>query len=153
MVEFVDGSTLAQASPPDMRLPIALGLSWPARVAAAAPPLDWSTSTTWEFAPLDAEAFPAVGLARKAGQAGGTAPAVFNAANEAAVAAFLDGRAPFLAIVDTIAQVLEEHVNHPLGGAGEASASLTVEAVMDADRWARQRAADLVATERAGESR
>ena len=92
MVEFVDGSTLAQASPPDMRLPIALGLAWPDRVADAAPGCDWTTASTWTFEPLDDVAFPAVALARRAGAAGGTAPAVFNAANEECVAAFLAGR-------------------------------------------------------------
>jgi 1-deoxy-D-xylulose-5-phosphate reductoisomerase len=109
MVEFVDGSTLCQASPPDMRLPIALGLTWPDRLPGATPAVDWTTSHTWEFAPLDDEAFPAVGLARAAGERGGTAPAVLNAANEECVAAFLDGRLPFLAIVDTVAAVVEAH--------------------------------------------
>jgi 1-deoxy-D-xylulose-5-phosphate reductoisomerase len=85
MVEFVDGSTLAQASPPDMRLPISLGLDWPNRVAGVGVPLDWTTSSTWEFAPLDNVAFPAVELAKSVGRAGGTYPAVFNAANEQAV--------------------------------------------------------------------
>ena len=91
MVEFVDGSTLAQASPPDMRLPIALGLGWPDRVPGAAAGCDWTTASTWEFLPLDEEAFPAVRLARRAGAAGGTAPAVYNAANEVCVEAFLAG--------------------------------------------------------------
>src|ERR687890_458585 len=80
MVEFADGSTLLQASPPDMRLPIALGLGWPDRVPGAAAGCDWTTASTWEFLPLDDEAFPAVRLARAAGEAGGTSPAVFNAA-------------------------------------------------------------------------
>ncbi len=145
MVEFVDGSTIAQASPPDMRLPIALALSWPHRVADAAPALDWTSASTWGFHPLDLDAFPAVGLARAAGAAGGTSPAVFNAANEAAVAAFLDGSAPFLAIVDTVADVLEEHL--AAVGSGGASLSLTVDEVMDADRWARTRARQLLGGE------
>ena len=110
MVEFVDGSTLAQVSPPDMRLPIALGLSWPDRVADAAPGCDWTTASTWTFEPLDEVAFPAVALARRAGAAGGTAPAVYNAANEECVAAFLAGRLPFLGIVDTLSVVVEEHL-------------------------------------------
>ena len=109
MVEFTDGSTLAQASPPDMRLPIALGLCWPDRVPAAAPAVDWSAAHTWSFEPLDDEAFPAVALARSAGRRGGTAPAVLNAANEECVAAFLAGRLPFPAIVDTVAQVVAAH--------------------------------------------
>ena len=147
MVEFVDGSTIAQASPPDMRLPIALGLAWPDRVPHAAPALDWTTATTWEFMPLDTEAFPAVDLARRAGMAGGTAPAIFNAANEAAVEAFLAGRASFVAIVDTISEVLGEHLvaaNDDVGSK-TSSSSLTVGDVLNADQWARNRAGDVLA--------
>ena len=92
MVEFADGSTIAQASPPDMRIPIALALGWPDRVPGAAPPVDWSTAHTWTFEPLDEQAFPAVRIAREAGSAGGTAPATYNAANEVCVDAFLAGR-------------------------------------------------------------
>ncbi|HWG94290.1 MAG TPA: 1-deoxy-D-xylulose-5-phosphate reductoisomerase [Mycobacteriales bacterium] len=108
MVEFADGSTLAQASPPDMRLPIALGLTWPERLADVSPPVDWTAAHTWEFAPLDDDAFPAVRLARAAGERGGTAPAALNAANEVCVEAFLAGRLPFLGIVDTVARVVDE---------------------------------------------
>jgi 1-deoxy-D-xylulose-5-phosphate reductoisomerase len=151
MVEFVDGSTMAQASPPDMRLPIALALGWPDRVADVAPGIDWTEASTWEFSPLDAEAFPAVDLARRAGSVAGTAPAVFNAANETAVEEFLAGRVPFLAIVDTIAEVLDEHRQHPPGGSGHDGPSLTVESVMEADRWARERAAEVLATMNQGE--
>ncbi|MGI8692730.1 MAG: 1-deoxy-D-xylulose-5-phosphate reductoisomerase [Geodermatophilaceae bacterium] len=82
MVEFVDGSTIAQASPPDMKLPIALALGWPDRVSGAARPVDWTVARHWTFEPLDHEAFPAIGLAREVGQAGGCLPAIFNAANE-----------------------------------------------------------------------
>src|SRR5690348_4971281 len=89
MVEFTDGSTIAQASPPDMRIPIALALGWPDRVPGAAPAIDWTSAHTWTFEPLDESAFPAVAIARQAGQAGGTAPAAYNAANEVCVAAFL----------------------------------------------------------------
>ncbi|MFG1999424.1 1-deoxy-D-xylulose-5-phosphate reductoisomerase [Spirillospora sp. NPDC048911] len=135
MVEFVDGSTLAQASPPDMRLPIALGLTWPERVPDAAPGVDWTSAHTWEFFPLDDEAFPAVALARRAGETGGTAPAVYNAANEECVEAFREGRLPFLGIVDTIARVVEEHV----APAGE----LTLDDVLAADGWARARTREL----------
>src|SRR3712207_3561134 len=85
MVEFVDGSTLAQASPPSMMIPIALGMGWPHRVPDAAPAVDWTQAETWEFLPLDHEAFPAVRLAMAAGRAGGTSPAVYNAANEVCV--------------------------------------------------------------------
>ena len=129
MVEFVDGSTLAQASPPDMRLPIALGLAWPDRIPDVAPACDWTTAHTWTFDPLDDEAFPAVSLARAAGTAGGTAPAVFNAANEVAVDAYRAGGLSFLGIVDTIAEVLAGHRPAP----GE----LTVGAVLAADAEAR----------------
>jgi 1-deoxy-D-xylulose-5-phosphate reductoisomerase len=139
MVEFVDGSTLAQASPPDMRLPLALGLGWPDRVPGAAPGLDWTTAATWEFFPLDNEAFPAVDLARAAGTAGGTAPAVFNAANEECVDAFVAGHLPFTGIVDTVARVLGEH---DVRGAGN---HLTLEDVLDAENWARARAREIVA--------
>jgi 1-deoxy-D-xylulose-5-phosphate reductoisomerase len=139
MVEYADGATIAQASPPDMRLPIALALAWPDRVADAAPALEFRAAATWDFAPLDESAFPAVPLARAAGQAGGTAPAVFNAANEACVAAFLDGRLPFLGIVDTIARVLDEHegVGNPL----------TLADVLQAEQWARERARALTGLE------
>ena len=95
MVEFVDGSTLVQASPPTMLIPIALGLAWPDRVPDTAPSVDWTRAETWEFFPLDDEAFPAVSLARQAGAAGSTAPAVYNAANEVAVEAFRTGRLEF----------------------------------------------------------
>ena len=92
MVEFVDGSTIAQASPPDMRLPIALALGWPDRVAdAGAAPCTGTTPQTWTFEPLDDDAFPACGWPAQAGEAGGCLPAVFNAANEESVAAFVAG--------------------------------------------------------------
>ena len=109
MVEFYDGSTLAQVSPPDMCLPIALALGWPQRVPQAQQPMDWTTAQTLNFFPLDTAAFPAVGLARETGKRGGTAPAVFNAANEEAVAAFIAGRLPFVRIVDVVAEVLSAH--------------------------------------------
>ena len=134
MVEFVDGSTLAQASPPDMRLPIALGLTWPHRVADAAPGLDWTAAATWTFEPLDETAFPAISLARRSGIAGGCAPAVFNAANEECVAAFLAGRLPFLAIVDTVSVVVEEYL------AGNPGNPTGVADVLSAEEWARTRA-------------
>jgi 1-deoxy-D-xylulose-5-phosphate reductoisomerase len=108
MVEFVDGSTLAQASPPDMRLPIALGLAWPDRLPDAAPAQDWTTAQTWSFEPLDVEAFPAVQLAREVGTRGGTAPAAMNAANEVCVEAFLSGRLRFVDLVDTVARVVTD---------------------------------------------
>ena len=147
MVEFVDGSTIAQASPPDMRLPIALALGWPDRVIDVAPAVDWSQASSWDFAPLDSEAFPAVDLARMAGRVGGTAPAVFNGANEMAVEAFLGGRAPFLAIVDTIAAVLGEHIAEGAGpptGITHEQTSLTVDDVLAADASARRRTTELL---------
>jgi 1-deoxy-D-xylulose-5-phosphate reductoisomerase len=136
MVEFCDGATIVQASPPDMRLPIALALAWPDRVPAAAAPCDWRTAATWEFLPLDEQAFPAVAIARAAAAAGATAPAVFNAANEECVAAFLSGRLPFLAIVDTVEEVLAEH---------EPDAIRRIDDVYEAEGWARARARELSA--------
>jgi 1-deoxy-D-xylulose-5-phosphate reductoisomerase len=137
MVEFTDGATIAQASPPSMLIPIALGLSWPERVPDAGPGCDWTQAATWEFFPLDDEAFPAVALARQVGAAGGTCPAVYNAANEASVQAFFDGRIRFTDIVDTIARIVEEH-----GGQrpGIDPGGLDVDAVLRADAWARSRA-------------
>ncbi|RYV51797.1 1-deoxy-D-xylulose-5-phosphate reductoisomerase [Pengzhenrongella frigida] len=139
MVEFVDGSTIAQASPPDMRLPIALGLSWPERLDDVAAPCDWTSARAWTFEPLDEVAFPAVGLARAAIAASATHPAVYNAANEECVAAFLAGRIGFLDIVDTVAAVLGEH-----DGAGR-SAGLTLEDLLAAEDWARARTNELLA--------
>lgn len=136
MVEFVDGSTIAQASPPDMRLPISLGLDWPHRVAGVGRPLDWRTATSWTFEPLDDEAFPAVRLAKQVGRAGATYPAVFNAANEQAVDAFHEGRLGFLGIIDTITRVVDAH---------EAPATLTREALSEAERWARETADRVIA--------
>ena len=140
MVEFHDGSTLAQAGPPSMMVPIALGLAWPDRVPDAAPPVDWTAPQTWEFFPLDDDAFPAVNLARSAGERGGTAPAVFNAANEVCVQALLDGRIRFTDIVPTVQRVLDEH-SAPAAQVGSEQAELTVEDVLAADAWARERAA------------
>ncbi|UCN13405.1 1-deoxy-D-xylulose-5-phosphate reductoisomerase [Cellulomonas iranensis] len=138
MVEFVDGSTIAQASPPDMRLPIALGLAWPERVPAAARPCDWSAATSWTFEPLDEDVFPAVALARAAVAASATHPAVYNAANEEGVAAFLAGRIGFGQVVTTVARVLDEHDGTPRD-------ALTLDAVLDAERWARARAHEVLA--------
>lgn len=135
MVEFVDGSTVAQASPPDMRLPIALGLSWPERLPDVAPACDWTTAGTWTFEPLDEDAFGAVRLARAAVAASPTHPAVLNAANEVAVDAFLTGAAGFLAIVDVVERVLAEHDGGP---------ATSVDDVLGADAWARARARELL---------
>jgi len=143
MVEFTDGATIAQASPPDMRIPIALGMAWPDRVPDAGPALDWSRAHSWTFQPLDHEAFPAVGLAREAGRTGGTAPAVYNAANEICVEAFRAGRIAFPRIVDTVAKVVSEHES-------AARDAVTLEAVLAADRWARIRARELTGEGRDG---
>ena len=142
MVEFYDGSTIAQASPPDMRLPIALALGWPDRVPDAAPACDWSKASSWEFEPLDDGAFPAVRLAREAGAAGGVMPAVYNAANEECVAAFTTGRLPFLGIVDTVERVLTEYP-HDAGSPAEGN-SLTLADVLEAESWARARATQII---------
>ena len=146
MVEFVDGSTLAQASPPDMRLPIALGMSWPQRVPEAIAGCDWTKAATWEFFPVDLQAFPAIEFARSAGSAGGTATAVFNAADEACVSAFLDRRIAFPQIVRTVGEVLAEHLGGGDGRDGSAHVSgnvLTLEHVELSDAWARVRALEI----------
>lgn len=139
MVEYVDGATIVQASPPDMKLPIALGLAWPERVPDAAASYDWSVPRDWHFEPLDPATFPAVELARRAGRAAGTAPAVYNAANEVCVDAFCAGRIGFLDIVDTVGAVVEQH----LATGHVPDADLSVEAVLTADAWARARAAEV----------
>ena len=134
MVEFVDGSTLAQAGPPDMRLPIALGLGWPDRVPHAASPVDWTRAASWTFEPLDETVFGAVALCRRAGTTGGTAPAALNAANEVCVEAFLRGRLPFDAVVDTVDQVVTEH---------DLRERPTLVEVLETEKWARSRASEL----------
>ncbi|HEX7827647.1 MAG TPA: 1-deoxy-D-xylulose-5-phosphate reductoisomerase, partial [Mycobacterium sp.] len=133
MVTFTDGSTIAQASPPDMKLPIALALGWPGRVAGAATACDFTTASTWEFEPLDDTVFPAVALARHAGRGGGCLTAVYNAANEEAAAAFLEGRIRFPAIVRTVDEVLRAADQW-------AAEPATVEDVLDAQDWARSKA-------------
>jgi 1-deoxy-D-xylulose-5-phosphate reductoisomerase len=138
MVEFVDGSTLAQASPPDMRLPIGLALAWPDRLPGSAGPVDWSLSHTWTFEPVDHTAFPLLGLAVRAGRVGGVAPAVFNAANEACVEAFLAGDLAYLGILDTVAAVLADPDVPSVGS------DLSVGDVLGADQWAREQARDLI---------
>ncbi|MET8756881.1 1-deoxy-D-xylulose-5-phosphate reductoisomerase [Lentzea sp. NPDC004782] len=137
MVTFTDGSTLAQASPPDMRLPISLGLGWPERVAGAAAACTFDTATSWTFEPVDSVTFPAVELARQAGGGGGCLPAIYNAANEEALAAFVAGKTSFLSIVDTIGQVLGEANDWQKDPADVAE-------VLAAEDWARARARELV---------
>ncbi|HML50966.1 MAG TPA: 1-deoxy-D-xylulose-5-phosphate reductoisomerase [Propionicimonas sp.] len=137
MVEFRDGSTIAQCSPPDMKLPIALGLSWPERLGDVATACDWRSAATWTFEPLDAEVFPAVELARRAGIIGGIAPAVFNAANEVCVDAFCAGDLEFSGIVEVVADVLAAHGN-------ESPATVSVASVLSADATARQAASERI---------
>ncbi len=140
MVEFTDGSTLAQLGPPDMKLTISLALGWPDRVPDAAPAMDWTKAQSWVFEPLDDAAFPAVSLARRAGVAGGCAPAVYNAANEALVGEFHARSIGFLQIVDTVGLVLDEWLREHHASTGN---PCTVEDVEQADGWARARAREL----------
>ncbi|MDF0531579.1 1-deoxy-D-xylulose-5-phosphate reductoisomerase [Tsukamurella sp. 8F] len=137
MVTFVDGATIAKASPPSMKLPIALALGWPSRVPGASTACDFATSSTWTFEPVDHEAFPAIVLAREAGERGGSLTAVFNAANEIAAQAFLDERIGFLDIVDTVARVIA-------GGDEWQTAPRDVDDVLAAEGWARRRATELL---------
>lgn len=136
MVEFIDGSVLAQCSPPNMKLPIALGMSWPDRVANVAPACDWTKAATWTFEPLNEQVFRSVALARQVGTAGRTYPAVYNAANEQAVEAFHLGKIGFNQIVDLIDRVVTSH---------DAERELTLEGVLAAEKWARDRADGIIA--------
>lgn len=136
MVEFVDGSVIAQCSPPNMKLPIALGMTWPERLPNVAPACDWSKAATWTFEPLDETVFKSVALARRVGSAGKTYPAVYNAANEQAVDAFHDGHIRFDQIAEIIERVVDAH---------EPDADLTLESVLAAERWARNRADGIMA--------
>ena len=146
MVEFIDGATLAQASPPDMRLPIALGLTWPARadLSGLVAPNAWEEPVSWDFEPLDAQTFPAVDLARSAVAASATHPAVLNAANEQAVGAFLTGRLDWAGIVEVDAAVVAEHTaraDDPPPGLDD---------VLAAEAWARARADEIIAAASGG---
>jgi 1-deoxy-D-xylulose-5-phosphate reductoisomerase len=136
MVEYVDGSILAQLGNPDMRTPIAHALGWPERIVSGVQSLDLVAAARLDFEAPDLDRFPALRLARAAAEAGGTAPAALNAANEVAVAAFLEGRLGFPGIPRVIEAVLERHVNRP----AEALA-----AVLEADRWAREVAEKMLA--------
>jgi 1-deoxy-D-xylulose-5-phosphate reductoisomerase len=130
MVEFVDGSVIAQASPPDMKLPIALGLSWPDRISEVSSPVDWSKSHAWQFDPLDENVFGAVRLARQVGKLGKSYPAVYNASNEQAVAAFHAGLISFDQITELIERAIDAH---------EPDSQLSLESVLAAEKWARDR--------------
>lgn len=136
-VTFIDGATVSKASPPSMKLPIALALGWPSRIAGASTPLDFTQSHTWTFEPVDEETFPAISVARAAGVAGGLRTAVFNAANEVAAPAFLDGRIRFTEIVDVVSATVE--------AADEWAADpRDLDDVVAAETWARRHAAALV---------
>lgn len=145
LVEFIDGSTLAQLSPPDMRLPIQIALGWPQRLPHAFNAYDWTRAQTLTFQPVDRVTFRALRLAEEAGRRGGTYPAVLNAANEQAVAAFLLGRLGFLDIVEAVESVLADHA--PTG------TRPALEDVLEAERWARARAEELLARRGAARGR
>jgi 1-deoxy-D-xylulose-5-phosphate reductoisomerase len=138
MVEFTDGAVVAQLGLPTMMVPIAMGMAWPDRIADAETPIDWTRASDWRFEPLDDDAFPAVRLARRVGERGGTFPAVYNAANEVCVDAFHDGRIRFTEIVDVVEQVVAGHSDVPSEG------TLRVDDVLAADSRARAAAADLI---------
>jgi 1-deoxy-D-xylulose-5-phosphate reductoisomerase len=142
MVQFSDGSTVAQISPPDMRLALAQGLQWPELIPDAIRPYDWTRSSTWQFLPLDDERFPAVRLARQVGELGGTYPAVFNAANEECVAGFLAGGLPFSRIVEVVERVVSRYVSEHAGSGGERA--LRLPDVLAADDWGRSHARRLI---------
>ena len=135
MVEFIDGSIIAQCSPPDMKLPIALGMTWPDRVPNISKPVDFTQAHTWQFEPLDEEVFAAVRLAREVGSKGLTYPAVYNAANEEAVEAFHQNKIGFLEIVDIIDATVQAH---------QPESTLSIESVLAAEKWARAFADHLV---------
>ena len=109
MVEYKDGSTIAQASPPNMKGPIALAINFPHRTANTTAPIDWSKSSTWNFAPIDSKRFPAVDLARHCGTAGGALPTIFNAANEVVIAAFMQGKVKFIEIIPTVEKIVAQY--------------------------------------------
>lgn len=129
MIEFIDGSTMAQMGRPDMRLPIQYAFSWPERLISPAMPVDWRQVMQLDFMPPDINAFPGLRLAYEVGRVGGTLPCVFNAANEVAVGAFLDRRLPFLAIAEVVEETLARHTN---------TATPQLADIFAADEWSRQ---------------
>jgi 1-deoxy-D-xylulose-5-phosphate reductoisomerase len=135
IAEFQDGTMIAQLAAPDMRLPIQLGLGFPDRLVTGIEPLDLAAVGRLTFEPLDRQAFPALELAYRAGQLGGTFPAVMNAANEVAVSAFLDGRLGLTAIPEVAAAVVDEH---------EPPKAVSLVTLERADAWARRRAVELL---------
>jgi 1-deoxy-D-xylulose-5-phosphate reductoisomerase len=137
LVEYVDGSVVAQLSPPDMKLPIQYALTWPRRVPGVASRVDWNRSMHWEFEPPDFERFPALELGLEVARAGGTGGAVLNAANEAAVAGFLAGDLAFNEIVPACRRVLDQHEFEP---------SPSLDQLWKLDRWAREEVSRWVCT-------
>ena len=135
MVEFIDGSVIAQCSPPDMKLPIALGMSWPDRTPGAVNALDFSSFQQWQFEPLDEDVFSAIRLARQVGMAGKTFPAVYNASNEEAVEAFHEGKIGFLKILEIIEQTIDAHTPE---------SEISLSSVLEAEKWAREFANGLI---------
>ena len=136
MVSFIDGSIIAQCSPPDMKLPIALGMTWPERIENVSPPVDFTKAHTWTFEPLDEDVFKAVKIARQVGSAGLTYPAVYNASNEQAVDAFHDKAISFTEILEIIQEVVASH---------KPEQEMTLESVLAAEVWARETANRLIA--------
>ncbi len=134
LVRFRDGAALAHLGYPDMRVPISYALTYPERAPTPIPPLDLASGLSLEFAAPDEEAFPCLRLARRAGEAGGTAPCVLNAANEVAVAAFLEGRLPFLGIAEVVERALDD---------ADAPPAADLEELVEIDRRARRTAAEL----------
>ena len=131
IVEFRDGSCILQAANADMRLPIQVALAWPDRLPEGAEPLEWSSLGSLDFEPVDRSTFRCLDIAFEAARKGATYPAVMNAANEEAVAAFLDERLAFTGIPSIVEDVLAAH---------KAATELTLEAVLDAEQWARAEA-------------
>lgn len=138
LVEFIDGSTIAQASPPNMKGPIAYALSYPQRLNKACAPIDWSKSHNWEFSPIDNERYPAIELAKRCGQLGSGLPAVYNAANEVAVAAFLAAQIKFTDIIDIVESVVQSF------GSNTPTTIRDISDVSGIEQSARSKAAKLV---------
>lgn len=138
LVEFIDGSTIAQASPPNMKGPIAYALSYPDRISKATAAIDWSKSHTWQFLPIDNEKYPAIELAKRCGQLGSGLPAVYNAANEVAVAAFLAGQIKFTAIIDIVEAVVQSF------GSNTPTTIRDISDVSGVEQSARSKAGELI---------
>jgi 1-deoxy-D-xylulose-5-phosphate reductoisomerase len=138
LVEYIDGSTIAQASPPNMKGPIAYALSYPDRISKATAAIDWSKSHTWQFLPIDNEKYPAIELAKRCGQLGSGLPAVYNAANEVAVAAFLAGQIKFTAIIDIVEAVVQSF------GSNTPTTIRDISDVSGVEQSARSKAGELV---------